>query len=446
MALLFLAGMVALYIAAYAYGRTAADRSYDRLLAGSARSIAETLVTTANGFDVDIPYSAFDLLSAAPDDRIFYRVYEQTGRTVTGYADLPPSPTKPRASAYRADAAFFTADYRGEPVRFVTVGRRLAMDGVKSQPRLIWVEVGQTRRAHESLVTDLVFRSLLPIVLMTVVALLVVWLGIGHALRPLKTIGDELTARAPTDLDAIKAPVPIEVAPLISAINGFMARLASNIQTLRGFVAEAAHQLRTPIASLRAQAQVADRTSLEDMDRSLDAVERNAARLTRLVNQMLSDATMSHRSDIRHSAAFDLGDMLREVVHEAAAFGGASDCTLACPEGDTPMIGDPLMLSEGLRNIIDNGRTHGTGPVEVELRVEGDRYIVDIADRGPGISADSKAIVFDRFVRGTGGSKGAGLGLAIARQAVESHGGAIDLLDRDGGGLNVRVTLLRGRS
>ena len=438
-AALFLVGMIALYIAAFAYGRTAADRSYDRLLAGAARSIAETLVATADGFDVDIPYSAFELLSAAPDDRVFYRVFETSGRTVTGYGDLPSSPIKPRPSIYRPDATFFTADYLGEPVRFVVVGRQIATINDPLELRSVWVQVGQTRRAHQALVRELVIRSLLPIAAMTVIALLIAWFGVGKGLRPLRTISDELAARGPTDLDEIKAPVPREVAPLVSAIDGFMARLRVNIDTLRSFVGEAAHQLRTPLAALRAQAQVADRTNAEELGRSLAAVERNAAKLTRLVNQMLSDATVSQRSDVRHREAFDLADVLREIVHEATAYTDEVVCTLDLGVAAAPIVGDPLMTAEARRNILDYAQAHGDGAIEIALTAIARTYQIDFADRGPGIPDARKPAVFERFVRGSGKGAGAGLGLAIASQAIASQGGTIQLLDRPGGGLVVRL-------
>ncbi|AOR79618.1 sensor histidine kinase [Novosphingobium resinovorum] len=439
MAALFLVGMLGLYAAAFAFGRTAADRLYDRLLASAGRSIAETLVVTNAGFDVDIPYSAFETLGAAPEDRVFYRVFDDAGHTVTGYGDLPLSPVAPRASAYRPDATFFTADYRGEPVRFVTVGRKLASVDAPSNLRPVWVEVGQTRRAHSALVHELVLRSLFPIAFMTIVGLLIMWFGVGHALRPLTRIGDELSTRAPTDLHPISAPVPSEVVPLVSAIDGFMERLRLNIHTLRSFVGEAAHQLRTPLAAIRAQAQVADRADAKDLGRSLDAVERNAAKLTRLVNQMLSDATMSHRSDTLASERFDVIDVVRETVHEMTAFRQDGTCDLTIAIDEAPAQGDPLMLAEALRNVVDNAWVHGGGEAELGLRLEGETYLIDVADRGRGISDPMKEASFERFVQGAQPRGGAGLGLAIARRAVNSHGGTIALLDRPGGGLIVRI-------
>lgn len=440
MMLLFLIGMLVLYIAAFAYGRTTADRFYDRLLAGAARSIAETLVETDAGFDVDIPYSAFELLNAAPDDRVFYRIYDSTGATVTGYPDLPISPLKENGAleGYRSDASFFTASYRGDPVRFVVVGR---LSAIGTPVRTVWVQVGQTRRANQALAKDLVVRSLLPIASMTVMAICVVWFGLGRTLRPLRRIGEELTARSPKDLAPIDAPVPAEVKDMVMALNGFMARLDGNIETLKEFVSQAAHQLRTPLAAIQAQAQVANRESAEELGQSLDAVERNAAKLTRMINQMLSDATMSHRLDMPFTTSLDLIEIIHEVVHEATAFQESVVCTFDTSMDAAPLNGDPLMLAEGFRNVIDNAVRHGGGVIDITLTLETSSYVIEVADRGVGIDDGDKPEAFKRFVRGRTQVNGAGLGLAIARRAIERHGGSIALLDRKEGGLVVRFLL-----
>lgn len=440
MMLLFLIGMLVLYIAAFAYGRTTADRFYDRLLAGAARSIAETLVETDAGFDVDIPYSAFELLNAAPDDRVFYRIYDSTGATVTGYPDLPISPPKENGAleGYRSDASFFTASYRGDPVRFVVVGR---LSAIGTPVRTVWVQVGQTRRANQALAKDLVVRSLLPIASMTVMAICVVWFGLGRTLRPLRRIGEELTARSPKDLAPIDAPVPAEVKDMVMALNGFMARLDGNIETLKEFVSQAAHQLRTPLAAIQAQAQVANRESAEELGQSLDAVERNAAKLTRMINQMLSDATMSHRLDMPFTTSLDLIEIIHEVVHEATAFQESVVCTFDTSMDAAPLNGDPLMLAEGFRNVIDNAVRHGGGVIDITLTLETSSYVIEVADRGVGIDDGDKPEAFKRFVRGRTQVNGAGLGLAIARRAIERHGGSIALLDRKEGGLVVRFLL-----
>jgi two-component system sensor histidine kinase TctE len=198
MAVLFVGGMVVLYLAARAYAQTAADHSYDRLLAGSALSIAETLSIASGELKVDLPYAALDMLSAAPDDRVFYRVSGPDGTTVTGYDDLPriSNAGNPRSKPGQnpPQPRFFSASYRGVLIRFVVLGRQISEPGVSGW---IWVQVGQTRAARETLADELVLRALIPIGFMTMLALGLVWFGIGRALQPLRRVGEDLAAREP---------------------------------------------------------------------------------------------------------------------------------------------------------------------------------------------------------------------------------------------------------
>jgi two-component system sensor histidine kinase TctE len=448
MALLFLAGTVVLYFAAFAYARTAADSSYDRLLSGSALSIAETLVVSPGGVDVDIPYAALDMLSAAPDDRIFYRVFTSDGRTVTGYPDLPArtrgssdrAPDRVGPGAMRPVPLFFDADYRGEEVRFVQLARQVAEPGRQDS---IWVQVGQTRLARQALASQLVVRAVLPIALMTALALGIVWFGIGRALRPLEVIGRDLVERDPSDLRPVGAPVPIEVAPLVAAINGFMSRLSASIGGLRAFVGDAAHQMRTPLAALRAQAQLAADDDPAQLRRSMESIERNAVKLTRLLNQMLSDATVGHRSTERRIERFDLIDVVREATHEALPLASRDRVAIHTSLDSAPVNGDPLMLAEAVKNLVDNALLHGGGDIVVGIEADVAGYVVSVSDRGPGIAAADREHVFERFARGAAPSPGAGLGLAIVRRAVEGHNGTVILEEREGGGLTVLIRLPR---
>lgn len=449
MTVLFVGGTVVLYLAARAYGQAAADRSYDRLLAGSALSIVETLSIMGGEVQVDIPYTSLAMLSAAPDDRVFYHVFGPQEKTVTGYGDLP----KLEGNAHRGkraapeSARFFDAEYRGELVRFALLGREIAEPGVTGR---LWVQVGQTRRAREAMAHELVFNALLPIGAITVLALALVWFGIARALRPLERIGRDLTEREPADLHPVDAPVPAEIVPLVESINGFMHRLGANMGTLRAFIAEAAHQMRTPLAALRAQAQSAlDEDDPAELRRGLLKVDRNAARLSRLLNQLLSDATVIHRSDLRRFEAFDLLRTVRKAMREAVPIAGDTPVGFVTPLQEAPFVGDALMLGEAVKNLIDNALHHGHAEyaeVELGLRQEGDDYLLTVSDRGPGIPPEGRAHVFERFVRGEGLAPGAGLGLPIVRQVAESHRGEVTLSERAGGGLVVQLRLPRGRS
>mgnify|MGYP003575761682 CR=1 FL=1 len=441
--LFFLAGLIALYIGAISYARLAADKSYDRLLAGSALSIAETLSFEDGKVQVDIPYASLDMLSAAPDDRVFYRVVGPDHRTVTGYPDLPAGHMM-RPGDSEPVGQFYDARYRGEDVRFVSLAREIAQPG---RTGWVYVQVGQTRRARDALARELVIGSLAPILLMTIVALAVVWFSVDRALRPLGQLSAELAARQPEELHAIATPVPKEIVPVADSINGFMARLSGNIELLRSFIADAAHQIRTPLAAIHAQAQVAEDGDLDEMRSGLIAVRRNAAKLTRLVNQMLSDATVQHRSEVRDFAEFDLLHSVRQIVREAVPVAEDSDVRFTSPLREAPMVGDRIMIGEAIKNLIQNALTHGRsehGEVVIELAAaDGGGYILCVCDRGPGIPHDRIERVFERFTRGETGSPGAGLGLPIVRRAILSHGGRISLSNRSGGGLKVEVILPR---
>lgn len=441
----FLVGMIALYSAALSYARIAADKSYDRLLSGSALSIAETLSIADGKVQVDIPYASLDMLSAAPDDRVFYRVIGPDQRTVTGYGDLPAAPGKGRVKPEdEVLGQFYDARYGGEEVRFVSLGREIAQPGATGW---VMVQVGQTRRAREALARDLVIGSLLPILFMTVLALAVVWFGVALALRPLGRLSAELTMRQPEDVSPITTAVPKEIAPVTESINGFLLRLSDNIETLRSFIADVAHQLRTPLAAIHAQAQVAEAGDPAEMRNSLVAVRRNAAKLSRLVNQMLSDATVQHRSDVRVFAEFDLRAAVEQNIREAVPLAEDSDVRFTSTLSSAPMVGDKLMLGEVIKNLIQNALVHGRsefGEVWITLAEAPEGFLLCVADRGPGIAEEDREKVFARFSRGNGDAPGAGLGLAIVRRAVLSHGGSVEMKNRTGGGLVVEIRLPRG--
>jgi two-component system sensor histidine kinase TctE len=452
LALLFLCGTLLLFLGARAYGRLAADRSYDRLLAGSALSIAETLSIVRGEIRVDVPYAALDMLSAAPEDRVFYRVSGPDGRTLTGYDDLPRpdadglrgAPAPVDATAAPEPVRFFDADYAGEPVRFALLARRIAEPGLNGR---ILVQVGQTRRARQELARELVLGALAPIALITLLALGAVWFGVRRALQPLGRVGAELAAREPADLSLVATPVPADLAPVVDSLNGFMRRLDANFAILRGFIAAAAHQMRTPLAALRVQAQLAlDEDDPREQRAQLLAVERNASRLSRLLDQLLSDATVTHRSDLRRFERFDVVPVLRRALRDVAPLAdGAARVQFESELESAPFTGDAVMLGEALRNLVDNALRHGAAApgalVEVRLRAEADALALSVSDRGPGLAGEDRERLFERFTRGTDTVPGAGLGLAIVRQVARSHGGEVQLLDREGGGLRAELRL-----
>lgn len=444
MGAVFLVGMIALYAAARSSAEAASNRSFDRLLLGSVLSMTETIAVSAGRVRIDLPYASLDMLSAAPDDRVFYRVTGPNGQLVTGDPGLPgfASTNESLTASKRVQAdtpVFFDAIYSGEMVRFVVLGRQVAEPGATGW---LWVQVGQTRRARDQLTNELILNALAPIGAMTVLALAVVWFGIGGALMPLTRVSRELQSRDPGDLHPITAPVPTEIAPLVGSLNDFMQRLDTNIQALREFIAEAAHQMRTPLAVILAQAQVAGAGEDEDRRRGLMAIERNSVKLSRLLQQLLSDATVAHRADVRAFEDFDLLRVVRTAVRDSTPMALNREARVQTHLKTAPFRGDALLLGEAVKNLIDNAFTHGRAGehgVEVRVELEDDSYVIRVSDRGEGVDDALAARIFERFSPGRGRTAGAGLGMAIIKKAMQTHGGKVTLHNRKGGGLSVRL-------
>ena len=441
--LVFACGAVALYAGARAYARFAADRSFDRLLAGSVLSIAETLSVVDGRIQVDLPYAALDMLSAAPDDRVFYRVSGPDARTITGYDDLPVPAGGRDRRGLGGEVRFYDAPYAGETVRFADLAREVAEPGLAGE---IHVQVGQTRRAREALAGELLLAALAPLALLMLAALVATWFGVRGALRPLERVGAELAAREPSDLRPVGTPVPADMVPLVQSIDLFMTRLEGSTTLLRSFIAEAAHQMRTPLAALRVQAQLAlDEDDPAEQRAQIAAVERNAARLSRLLNQLLSDATIAHRSDQRRFERFDVVQLTERALRDVVPSAEGDRVHFESELDSAPFTGDAVMIGEAVKNLVDNALRHGAvdgaGAVEGRLAADDQALALTVSDRGPGLGEADREKVFERFARGSGAAPGAGLGLAIVRQVARSHGGDVRLLGRDGGGLCAELRL-----
>lgn len=433
--LLFGCGMIALYLAATSYARFAADSSYDRLLLGSAGSITETLSITPGEVRADIPYSALDMLAAAPDDRVFYRVIGTDGATVTGYADLPSGPKRPSRGDETGAPSFFDSNYRGEVVRFVIMGREVRFNGHSGWVR---VQVGQTRAARSALAQSLTIRALLPILAMTVLAGIVVRLTVRRAVRPLEVAGSNLAGRDASDLSPIAASVPSEVVPLVHAINAFMGRLDNNLATMRTFIADAAHQLRTPLTALLVQLRSAETNTGAARTGSIEAANLSASRLARLVDQLLSEATITHLAEQRRSAPLDLRRIVEQSLQDCLQQTAHADVRFTTDLPSAPIHGDGVMIAEAIKNLVHNALRYGAGEsdevlLEIHLVRRSDRFVLSLCDRGPGVPHKVLPELGQRFRTGSSASGGAGLGLAIAQQVMDRHGGSLTLANRADG-------------
>jgi two-component system, OmpR family, sensor histidine kinase TctE len=433
--LLVAAGLLVAFIQGYAH--RAAEQAFDRLLSAAALSIAGAVQVEDGAVAVELPFAAFAMVSGS--ERVFYAVTGTRGEHVTGYPDLAPG--APLATS--VDPVFDDATHNGEAVRVVRLGRLIsAAEGTG----WVTIRVAETRGARQALAAEIAGAALVPVAVLTLLALGLVWVVVGRAFAPLAAVDGVLRGRRPDDLSPVEVPVPVEVQRLVGGLNGFMARLGQSMARMGELVAEAAHQVRNPLASLRAQSELALTETDEARLRARVArIHEMAVEASHLVTQLLTDATVAHRMEAAEAQALPVAALVDEVVGRLDPDLRPRVRTAFGPGAETAVLrGDRVSLREMLRNLIDNALVYTTGPIDVAAGVAPDAKItLAVLDRGAGIAPSDRARVLERFVRGPGGEGrvGSGLGLAIARRVVEGHGGRLALDDREGGGLAVTVEL-----
>lgn len=442
---LFAVGLGAIYLLVRGYAHQTADTTYDQLLRASVLSMSDSLQLVQGAWQMDMPYAALALLEQAPRDRVFYRVASARGALISGYGDLPAPPARGNADA--STPQLYAAEYQGEPVRVAWMERKVA--GPQETETAI-IQVAQTREARNALAERILWQGTLALIGFTAAALALAYWGLQRSLSPIQRVERELAARSASDLHPIAAPVPEELDMLVHSLDGFMGRLSENLDTLRLFIAEAAHQLRTPLAALHAQMEVAlDEDDPAEQRRSLLAVLRNAEKLSRLVNQLLSDASVIHRSNVRQFQPVDVAELLSQAVYDTVPQADPQPDVrlhLPSPGDETPRVqGDSLMLREAFKNLIDNALRHGAnedGHIDVRLERHDGGWRITVSDQGPGIPPALANTAFERFARGPDPrASGAGLGLSIIKRVVDIHGGTLSLSNRVGGGLDAVITL-----
>ncbi len=307
--------------------------------------------------------------------------------------------------------------------------------------RRFLVQVGERRGARDEIVARIAQNLLWPLVVALPALGLLVWLGIDRALRPLRLVGRQVEHRAADNLAALDVTgTPAEVAPLVESLNRLFGRVRASLENERRFTADAAHELRTPLAALRAQAQVArGAADAAERDRALDNVIAGCDRAAHLVDQLLTLARLEPAELQAAHAPCDLGELARLAVADVvpAALAKSIDVDLAS-DGATAVRGDARLLQVLLRNVLDNAVRYSPARTAVHVRVgrRGDDVFASVADAGPGVAPEQRDRLGQRFHRLEGApAPGTGLGLSIARRIAEVHGAtlAFDAASRAGG-------------
>jgi two-component system, OmpR family, sensor histidine kinase TctE len=419
--------------------------AYDRALLESALDIGRQVRVLRGRIYVDLPEVAIQMLRTRETGQLYYMVTGPDREYITGEPDIQPA--QPSASG---QAMYYDDMYRNQPVRVAAIQLPVETEDIRGQ---VTVYVVETQRARTDLIRELSIGFALPQALVAILAFAVIWFSVMRALAPLQVLRQEVEQRSHRDLSPLPvARVPLEVRPLIESMNALLDRLSAALSSQQRFIADAAHQLRTPIAGLRTQTELALRQSDPRETRAtLTQIQTAADHTTHLVNQLLSLARAEPSAEHTQAMArLDIIALARATTTEwvpRALLRGIDLGYEGTAATETPAYvnGDDFLLREMLGNLIDNAirYTQPGGHVTVRLAATPAAIELTVEDNGPGIPESEREAVLERFHRVLGtGVEGCGLGLAIVREIVLRHGGGIKLLAGAGDqGTLARVTL-----
>ena len=416
-----------------------ANKPFDRALEYNAQALAQLVTVQNQKVQFNLPQPASEILRADESDIIYYQVIAPDGRFLSGERDLPmpPEDEKPSSSEVRLR----DAEMRGVDIRIAYIWVRVPLPDAPAA----LVQVAETRSKRSVLATEIIKGVMLPQFVILPLAVLLVWLALARGIKPLHQLEERIRARKPDDLSPLDhKAVPMEVAPLVDSVNDLLRRLNESIATQKRFLADAAHQLKTPLAGLRMQADLAQRegTNTDDLKLSLKQIGRSSIRATHTVNQLLSMARAEGGSTTGlKRQPVDLAALVIEVVQDSVPRALDKGIDLGY-EGAEPnasgvwMEGNATLLKELVRNLVDNAINYTPSDPEkpgmVTARVLADKFgrvvMVQVEDSGPGVPEAERELVFQPFYRALGTeADGSGLGLPIVREIARQHGGEVRL-------------------
>lgn len=415
-----------------------ATEAYDQALVDVGVSLGSYIRGSQAGYRFDLPPAVEQVLRRDRFDTVYYRVISPGGQDIAGEAGLPGPPPEKDA---REGLVRYDTRVRGDDVRAVSVQAPCGRSTCT-------VLVAETTVKRSRLAREILLSSLFPELLIAAATLVIVWFGVKRGLRPLARLSEEIKARSPGDLRPIEAAGPEETRPLVAALNGLLNEVAQASRSQQRFLADAAHQLRTPLAGLQAHTELALAQPLPEACRAqIEQVHEATIRTARLANQLLALARAEPGA--RGAAAeCDLKALASasadEWVHQALA----RELDLGFELEAAPVRGDPLLLREALANLVHNAIAYSPagGRITVRTGKRDARSFVEVEDDGPGIPPGERARVLERFYRvpGTPGT-GSGLGLAIVHEIAAGHGASLTLGEgAQGRGCRVGITFAHG--
>ena len=415
-----------------------AGKPFDRALEYNAVALAQLVSISGNKVQFNLPLPARELLRADDSDTVYYQVLGTSGEYLSGERALPLPPEDEKMVV--GEVRIRDDEIRGVDIKVAYTWVKVALPG--GRPAL--VQVAETLEKRSILATEIVKGVMLPQFVILPIAVLLVWLALVQAIKPLNRLEHRIRARKPDDLSPIDAQVvPLEVAPLVSSVNDLLLRLKDSIATQKRFLADAAHQLKTPLAGLRMQADLAQRegADAQELKQSLRQIGLASVRATHTVNQLLALARAESSGSAMPRQMCDLAELTMSVVRDSVprAIEKHIDLGYEGAEPGSPggqVSGNPTLLKELVRNLVDNAINYtpssaakpGVITARVLLDPDGKTAQLQVEDSGLGVPLAERELIFQPFYRALGTeADGSGLGLPIVLEIAHQHHATVAL-------------------
>ena len=417
-----------------------ANKPFDRALEYNAQALAQLVTVHRGQAQFNLPQPASELLRADDSDSVYYQVIGPHGEFLAGERALPPPPEG--VQPVTGEVHLRDAELRGIAIRMASIWVRIPG---RDAPHAL-VQVAETREKRSVLATEIIKGVMLPQFLILPLAVLLVWLALARGIKPLHQLEARIRARSPNDLSPLDHhTVPLEVVPLVASVNDLLVRLNDSMSTQKRFLADAAHQLKTPLAGLRMQADLAQRegNSTQELKRSLEQIGHASIRATHTVNQLLALARAEASGTQKALLPCDMASLTIDVVLDLVPMALDRHIDLGY-EGAQPgepgvwVDGNPTLLAELVRNLVNNAMNYtpssSAQPGVVTARVLADPFgrvlLVQVEDSGPGVALAERELIFRPFYRTLGtGADGSGLGLPIVMEIARQHGAEVTVDD-----------------
>ena len=426
------------------FANNVANFPYDQALREHVSAIARQVKLVNGKAVLTLPASTRALLRADETDSVYFHVVTRGGHYLAGDKDLPIPAKFAEDEIIPGEIYLRDAEFNGQDLRFAYT---FLADSQMSKERWVVVEVAETTEKRTQLANKIVASVILPQFIIIPLAVMLVWFGLSRGLRPLTRLRKTIEARDPADLSPIATRrVPEELEPLVEAFNEMLERMKKNVEAQQRFVADVAHQLRTPLTGLKTQAQFAIRESdPESLRHALRQIATGVDRAGRLVNQLLVLARTEgvEPAQQRHEP-LDLTQLMREVVEDWVMISIEKGIDLGYEEAGPAMInGNAFLLRELAKNLVDNALRYTPfgGHITCRTLTNMDAVILEVEDDGIGITEAQAELVFERFYRAEDATtEGSGLGLAIVLEIAVQHGAKASLRPNpNGAGAIARV-------